>query len=76
MKKYIILIFSLVLTFNAVDGQIIDTARLRLDFKPQILNFQKINQKAIINDTVSPKVDFDYYITAQREDVTFEPATI
>ena len=76
MKKYIILIFSLVLTFNAVEGQIIDTARLRLDFKPQILNFQKINQKAIINDTVSPKVDFDYYITAQREDVTFEPATI
>ena len=47
MKKYIILIFGIVLTFSAVDAQIIDTARLRLDFKPQILNFQKINQNDV-----------------------------
>jgi hypothetical protein len=76
MKKYIILIFSIALTINSVDAQIIDTARLRLDFKPQILNFQKINQKAIIDDTVTTKVKFDYYITPQREDITFAPATI
>ena len=37
---------------------------------------QKINQQAVINDTVKENVKFDYYITPAQMDVTFSPTPI
>ena len=75
MKKIItsLLFLSVGLMLNA---QVIDTARFRLDYVPHILNFQKINQTAKINDTVQEKVNFDYYITPQKLNIDFEPSPI
>ena len=75
MKKIItsLLFLSVGLMLNA---QVIDTARFRLDYVPHILNFQKINQTAKINDTVQEKVKFDYYITPQKLNIDFEPSPI
>ena len=75
MKKIVtsLLFLFIGLVLNA---QVIDTARFRLDYVPHILNFQKINQTAKINDTVQDKVKFDYYITPQKLNIDFEPSPI
>lgn len=59
-----------------IQAQVIDTARFRLDYVPHILNFQKINHTAKINDTIKDKVKFDYYITPQKLEIDFEPSQI
>ena len=57
-------------------GQAIDTARFRLNFNPQLSNIQKINQQAVINDTIKETVKFDYQVTPMQMDVSFSPTPI
>lgn len=74
--KRIILTAAIICIASWAFGQAIDTARFRLNFNPQLSNVQKINQQAIINDTVKENVKFDYYITPAQMDVTFSPTPI
>lgn len=76
MKRILLFLFHAVCLAIIANAQIIDTARFRLDYKPQLLNFPKINQPAIINDTVTSEIKFQYYITPQRLDVSFEPTPL
>lgn len=76
MKKILILISGIVGLLVSADAQVIDTARFRLDYKAYLGNFSKINQEAIINDTVTSNMSFDYYITPERLDVTFPPSRL
>ncbi|MDL2296559.1 hypothetical protein LJC53_04220 [Bacteroidales bacterium OttesenSCG-928-C03] len=75
MKKIIslTLFFAIIIS---VQAQVIDTARFRLEFRPMIINSQKINQPAVINDTVTGEVDFSYTITPQEVDIVFEPSQV
>ena len=74
--KRIILTAAIFCIASWVFGQAIDTARFRLNFNPQLSNIQKINQQAVINDTVKEVVKFDYYITPKQMDVSFSPTPI
>ncbi len=74
--KRIILTAVIICLSGWAFGQAIDTARFRLNFNPQLNNVQKINQQAVINDTVKENVKFDYYITPAQMDVTFSPTPI
>lgn len=74
--KRIILTTAIICIASWAFGQAIDTARFRLNFNPQLNNVQKINQQAVINDTVKENVKFDYYITPAQMDVTFSPTPI
>ena len=74
--KRIFLIAAIVCIGNWVMGQAIDTARFHLNFNPQLSNIQKLNQQAVINDTVKEEVKFDYYITPMQMDVSFSPTPI
>jgi hypothetical protein len=74
--KRIILTAAIICIASWAFGQAIDTARFRLNFNPQLNNVQKINQQAVINDTVKENVKFDYYITPAQMDVTFSPTPI
>ena len=74
--KRIFLTAAIICIASWAFGQAIDTARFRLNFNPQLSNVQKINQQAVINDTVKENVKFDYYITPAQMDVTFSPTPI
>ena len=74
--KRIFLTAAIICIASWASGQAIDTARFRLNFNPQLSNVQKINQQAVINDTVKENVKFDYYITPAQTDVTFSPTPI
>ncbi|MEG1555895.1 MAG: hypothetical protein RR356_04135, partial [Bacteroidales bacterium] len=76
MRKQIISSIILCIMILSTNAQIIDTAHFRLNYVPQLLNFQKINQQAPIIDTIKDQVQFDYYITPQRIDITFLPSPI
>ncbi len=74
--KRIFLTAAIICIASWAFSQAIDTARFRLNFNPQLSNVQKINQQAVINDTVKENVKFDYYITPAQMDVTFSPTPI
>ncbi len=75
MKRW--LIFSIItFIFVVVNAQATDTAKFRLNFTPQLSNFQKFNENAVIVDTTTSKVKFDYYIVPQRQDLPFDPSPL
>ena len=76
MKRQISLLVLLIITTSILMAQPVDTARFRVDFIPQIQNFQKINPSAVINDTIKEKVKFDYYITPKKLDISFIPSKV
>ena len=76
MKKTFFAILVCTISCLLANAQIVDTARFNLEYNPQLLNFKKINQAAEIIDTQKTTVKFDYYITPERLDVSFEPSAI
>lgn len=74
MKRILIFISGIFLLISSADAQVIDTARFRLDYRAYIGNVSKINQDAVIHDTVTSDIQFDYYITPQRLDISFLPS--
>ena len=76
MKRNFVFTLALMAICGTMWAQRVDTARFRFEYDPQLSNFKKINEPAEIIDTFKSKVSFDYYITPQRLDVTFEPSKI
>ena len=75
MKRYISVIIIL-LAACSLNAQPVDTARFRLEYTPRLMSFSKLNQQPDMTDSTTEKVKFDYYITPQRMDATFQPGTI
>ncbi len=75
MKRWTFLVVIAMVITTAV-SQPIDTAKFRINFTPQLMSFPKMNSQAEILDTATQTVDFEYYITPQRQDVTFEPSPL
>ncbi len=76
MKKLSIVIVTFLGTLCSLNAQVVDTARFSFSYNPKLSGFSKINQQAIIVDTVSSEVHFDYYITPQQPDLTFAPSPL
>ncbi len=75
MKRWI-LFAIVVLAAATLTAQPIDTAKFRINFTPQLMNFPKFNSNAEILDTNTHSVTFDYYIVPQRQELSFEPSPL
>lgn len=76
IKKVLAIALGICMSAGLVQAQVTDTARFKLNFTPKLTIGQKINQQATIVDTIKEVVKFDYYITPQQVDVTFNPSPI
>ncbi len=74
MKKYIATAL-LILAASCLSAQV-DTFYIKMEYTPKLKTFKKINESPNMTDTVSEKVQFNYYITPQRYDATFTPTPI
>ena len=76
MKKIFYLTMTVLLLHFSMNAQIVDTARFRLEYTPNVPTSQKINHNPVIQDTASGKVNVEYNILPQRMDVTFTPSQV
>lgn len=76
MKKNFVFTWILLTFCGIAFSQNVDTVHFKINYDPQLSNFKKINEPAVIVDTFKKKVKFDYYIMPQRLDVSFEPTQI
>lgn len=73
MKKITILVF-IVFCAGFLRAQVVDSAQLLIKYVPKLTNSNKINQQAIIRDTVvSEEMDFNYIIAPNKPDLDFQP---
>jgi hypothetical protein len=74
MKK-ITLLLSIVLFASAgLQAQVVDSAQLLIKYVPKLTNSNKINQQAVIRDTVvSEEMDFNYVIAPNKPNLNFAP---
>ena len=57
-----------------LQGQVVDSAQLLIKYVPKLTNSNKINQQAVIRDTVvSEEVEFNYVIAPNKPDLDFQP---
>lgn len=55
-------------------AQVVDSAQLLIKYVPKLANSNKINQQAVLNDTViSEQVEFNYVIAPNKPDLDFAP---
>ncbi len=73
MKKITILVF-IVFCAGFLRAQVVDSAQLLIKYVPKLTNSNKINQQAVIRDTVvSEEMDFSYVIAPNKPDLDFQP---
>lgn len=73
MKK-ILIIVSVLFVSAGLQAQVVDSAQLLIKYVPKLTNSNKINQQAVIKDTVvGEKVEFDYVIAPTKPDLDFQP---
>lgn len=57
-----------------LQAQVVDSAQLLIRYVPKLANSNKINQQAVLRDTVvSEQVDFNYVIAPNKPKLDFEP---
>jgi len=74
--KRIVLLAGALFCAAALHAQVVDSAHLLINYVPKLNNATKINQQAEIVDTTQEKVEFRYYITPQKPELTFSPTKI
>lgn len=74
--KRIVLLAGALFCAAALHAQVVDSAHLLINYVPKLTNATKINQQAEIVDTAQEKVEFRYYITPQKPELTFSPTKI
>lgn len=74
--KRIVLLAGALFCAAALHAQVVDSAHLLINYVPKLNNASKINQQAVIMDTAQEKVEFRYYITPQKPELTFSPTKI
>jgi hypothetical protein len=73
MKKITILVF-MVFCASLLQAQVVDSAQLLIKYVPKLTNSNKINQQAVLRDTVvGEEVEFNYVIAPNKPDLNFEP---
>lgn len=73
MKKIIVLLTILFIGLG-LRAQVVDTAQLLIKYVPKLTNSTKINQQAVLKDSVvSEKVEFNYVIAPNKPVLDFLP---
>lgn len=73
MKKITVLLTILFIGLG-LRAQVVDTAQLLIKYVPKLTNSNKINQQAVLKDTVvSEKVEFNYVIAPNKPVLEFTP---
>lgn len=75
MKRIFVLAGALALT-AVVSAQVVDSAHLLVNYVPKLVNSNKINQQAVIVDTLKEKIDFTYSVSPQKPELNFIPAEL
>lgn len=71
MKK-ITFLLSIVLLGFGLSAQVVDSAQLLIKYVPKLANSNKINQQAVLRDTVvSEKMEFNYVVAPAKPQVQF-----
>lgn len=73
MKKITVLLTILFIGLG-LRAQVVDTAQLLIKYVPKLTNSNKINQQAVLKDTVvSEKMEFNYVIAPNKPVLEFTP---
>ena len=74
MKRITILLSLVFFAGVGLQAQVVDTAQLLIKYVPKLTNSNKINQQAVLKDTVvSEKVEFNYVIAPNKPALEFTP---
>ena len=75
MKKIAIpVIIAIMLSAIGSSAQVVDSAQLLIKYVPKLANSNKINQQAVLKDTVvSEQMEFNYVIAPTKPELSFEP---
>ncbi len=64
----------MVLCAGFVRAQVVDSAQLLIKYVPKLANSNKINQQAVLRDTVvSEQVEFNYVVAPAKPELSFAP---
>ena len=73
MKKITILLGLILVCGIGLNAQVVDSAQLLIKYVPKLANSNKINQQAVLRDTVvSEQVEFNYVVAPTKPNVKFE----
>ena len=73
MKKIFFLMIIVIFGLG-LRAQVVDSSQLLIKYVPKLANSNKINQQAVLNDTViSEQVEFNYVIAPSKPDLDFAP---
>ncbi len=75
IKKLILLSGVLFLSLS-LRAQVVDSANLFVNYVPKLANSTKINDQAVITDTLQNKLTYTYEISPQKPELNFNPAEI
>lgn len=75
MKRIVLLASSVILSLTT-RAQVVDSAHLLVKYVPKLTSSTKINDQAVIIDTLQEKVTYSYEISPQKPDLNFNPAEI
>ena len=72
MKKTTILLVLMLVCGIGLNAQVVDSAQLLIKYVPKLANSNKINQQAVLRDTVvSEQVEFNYVIAPSKPKMSF-----
>ena len=66
----------ILLCATALHAQVVDSAHLLIQYVPKLTNATKINDQAVIDDTLKEEVTYSYEISPQKPELNFNPAEI
>ena len=71
MKKITIFVFF-VFCASFLNAQVVDSAQLLIKYVPKLANSNKINQQAVLKDTVvSEQMEFNYVVAPNKPSLEF-----
>ena len=74
--KRIVAVACILFCSLALQAQVVDSAHLLIQYVPKLSNATKINDQAVIIDTLQEHVTYSYEISPQKPEITFNPSEI
>lgn len=75
LKRMVLL--TVAVTLSAISqAQVVDSARLLVNYVPKLVNSNKINEQAVIVDTLKENIEFNYSVSPQKPELNFIPAEL
>ena len=72
MKKITILLSIMLVCCVGVQAQVVDSAQLLIKYVPKLANSNKINQQAVLRDTVvNEQMEFNYVVAPNKPNLDF-----